>query len=188
VATLVAAGYQVFTINPKPVARHRERYGGGSGAKSETGDAKVLADLVRTDRHNHRPVSGDSDLAEAVRVLARAQQRLVWSRHRQVNSLRATLRKFYSAALEAFGSDLAARDALAVLGRAPTPAQSRGLSRPAIAAALRRASRQRGADAQATEIQASLRGWGWPYPGNKSVRRRAARPRRGSLARGSHAR
>jgi transposase len=158
VAALVAAGYQVFAINPKAVARYRERYGGGSGAKSDAGDAKVLADLVRTDRHNHRPVAGDSDLAEAVKVLARAQQRLIWSRQRQVNSLRSTLREFYPAALDAFGTELAARDALAVLGRAPTPARGRALSRSAIAAALRRAGRQRGADTRAGEIQASLRG------------------------------
>ena len=82
VAALVAAGYQVFAINPKAVTRYRDRYGGGSGAKSDMGDAKVLADLVRTDRHNHRPVAGDSELAEAVKVLARAQQRLIWSRQR----------------------------------------------------------------------------------------------------------
>lgn len=158
VAALVAAGYRVFAINPKAVARYRERYGGGSGAKSDPGDAKVLADLVRTDRHNHRPVAGDSDLAEAVKVLARAHQRLIWSRQRQVNSLRSTLREFYPAALDAFGTELAARDALAVLGRAPTPARGRALSRSAIAAALRRAGRQRGADKRAGEIQASLRG------------------------------
>jgi transposase len=158
VAALVAAGYQVFAINPKAVARYRERYGGGSGAKSDAGDAKVLADLVRTDRHNHRPVAGDSDLAEAVKVLARAQQRLIWSRQRQINSLRSTLREFYPAALNAFGTELAARDALAVLGQAPTPVQGRRLSRSAIAAALRRAGRQRGVDARAGEIQAALRG------------------------------
>jgi transposase len=60
VAALVAAGYQVYAINPKAVARYRERYGGGTGAKSDPGDAHVLADLVRTDRHQHRPVAGDS--------------------------------------------------------------------------------------------------------------------------------
>jgi transposase len=75
VAALVAAGYEVYAINPKAVSRYRDRYGGGSGAKSDAGDAKVLADLVRTDRHNHRPVAGDSELAEAIKVLARAHQR-----------------------------------------------------------------------------------------------------------------
>jgi transposase len=157
VGALVAAGYGVYAINPRAVARYRERYGGGSGAKSDAGDAKVLADLVRTDRHNHRPVAGDSDLAEAVKVLARAQQRLVWSRQRQLNALRATLREFYPAALGAFGTNLASADALAVLGRAPTPARARALSRTAIAAALRRGGRQRGIDRRAGEIHSALR-------------------------------
>jgi transposase len=157
VAALVAAGYEVYAINPKAVSRYRDRYGGGSGAKSDAGDAKVLADLVRTDRHNHRPVAGDSHLAEAIKVLARAHQRLIWSRQRQVNSLRATLREFYPAALAAFGTELAARDALAVLGRAPTPAKARTLSRPSITAALRRAGRRRNIEARAAEIHAALR-------------------------------
>jgi transposase len=158
VSALVGAGYQVYAINPKAVSRYRERYGGGLGAKSDTGDAKVLADLVRTDRHNHRLIAGNSELAEAIKVLARAHQRLVWARQRQVNGLRAMLGEFYPAALVAFGTDLASRDALAVLAQAPTPAQARGLSRSSIAAALRRAGRQRNVDTRADEIQAALGG------------------------------
>ena len=154
VAALVAAGYRVYAINPKAVSRYRERYGGGSGAKSDPGDAKVLADLVRTDRHNHRPVAGDSDLAEAVKVLARAHQRLIWSRQRQANG-GGRRAEFYPAALVAFGTDLDGRDALAVLDRAPTPQRGRALSRSAIASALRRGGRQRGVDASAAEIQAA---------------------------------
>jgi Transposase/Transposase IS116/IS110/IS902 family len=157
VAALVAAGYRVYAINPKAAARYRDRYGGGSGAKSDPGDAKVLADLVRTDRHNHRPVAGDSDLAEAVKIVARAHQRLIWSRQAQINSLRSMLREFYPAALDAFGTDLDSNDALAVLGRAPTPAQGRRLSRLSLASLLRRGGRQRGADARAAEIHAALR-------------------------------
>ena len=75
VGALVAAGYQVYAVNPLQVSRYRDRHG-VSGAKSDAGDAKVLADLVRTDRHNHRPVAGDSALAEAVKVLARTHQSL----------------------------------------------------------------------------------------------------------------
>jgi transposase len=71
VGALVAAGYQVYAVNPQVVSRYRGRHQ-VSRAKSDRGDAKVLADLVRTDRHNHRPVAGDSPLAEAVKVLARA--------------------------------------------------------------------------------------------------------------------
>ena len=54
VEALVAAGYQVYGINPVAVSRYRDRHN-LAGAKSDAGDAKVLADLVRTDRHSHRP-------------------------------------------------------------------------------------------------------------------------------------
>jgi len=157
VAALVAAGYTVYAPNPKAVARYRERYGGGSGAKSDAADAKVLAELARTDRHNHRPVAGDSPGAQGVKVIARAHQRLVWARRRQVNALRATLREFYPAALVAFGEDLAHPDALAVLAKAPVPELGRRLSAAQLAAALRRAGRQRGLEARAGEIRQALR-------------------------------
>jgi hypothetical protein len=67
------------------------------------------------------------------------------------------LREFYPAALVAFGDDLAGRDALAILGIAPTPEAGRRLSRSKIAAALRRAGRQRNLQSTAEEIQAALR-------------------------------
>jgi transposase/transposase IS116/IS110/IS902 family protein len=156
VTALLAAGYQVFAVNPLAAARYRDRHG-TSGAKSDRGDAKVLADLVRTDRHNHRQVAGDSDLADAVRVLARAHQSAIWARQRQVNALRSALREYYPAALAAFGTDLAAGDAAAVLAIAPGPEAGRALSRAKIAAALRRAGRQRRIGQRAGEIQAVLR-------------------------------
>jgi transposase len=155
VQTLVAAGYEVYAVNPSAASRYRDRHA-TSGAKSDPGDAKVLADLVRTDRHNHRPIAGDSDLAEAVKILARSHQKLIWTRQRQTNALRSTLREFYPAALEAF-DDLAGRDALAVLAKAPTPAQGRKLRTTQISAALRTAGRQRNLTSRAEEISAALR-------------------------------
>jgi hypothetical protein len=116
----------------------------------------VLADLVRTDRQHHRPIAGDSELAEAVKVLARTHQTLCWMRGRQANMLRSTLREFYPAALAAF-DELTHPDALAVLQLAPTPVKGRSLSRSKIASALRRAGRQRNADTRAEQIQAALR-------------------------------
>jgi transposase len=101
VAALLEAGYQVYAINPFAASRYRDRHA-VSRAKSDPGDAQVLADLVRTDRHQHRPVAADSTLAEAVKVLTRAHQSLVWARQRQVNQLRSTLREFYPQALAAF--------------------------------------------------------------------------------------
>jgi transposase len=155
VGALVAAGYTVVAVNPMSTSRYRERHS-TSGAKSDPGDAKVLADLARTDGHNHRPVAGDSDLAEAVKVLARAHQSMIWTRQRQTNQLRSTLREFYPAAVGAF-DELAGRDALAVLAIAPTPGAGRQLSRSKIASALRRAGRQRRVDERAVEIQTALR-------------------------------
>jgi transposase len=89
VQALVAAGYEVFAINPLSVARHRERHS-TSGAKSVTDDAHVLAEIVRLDHAHHRPVAGDSALAEAIKLVARAHQSLVWDRARHV--LRAAQR------------------------------------------------------------------------------------------------
>ena len=78
VAAMAAAGYEVVAVNPLSVARYRERHS-TSGAKSDPGDAYLLAEIARLDRHNHRPVAGDSDLAEAVKVLARSHQSLIWT-------------------------------------------------------------------------------------------------------------
>ena len=91
VAALVAAGYQVFAVNPLAAARYRDRHH-VSGAKSDAGDAKLLADLVRTDRHNHRSVAGDSLDAEAIKVLARAHQNLIWTRTRHTNAAQRVAR------------------------------------------------------------------------------------------------
>jgi hypothetical protein len=156
VGALVAAGYRLFAINPLAVSRYRDRHA-LSGAKSDPADAKVLADLVRTDRHNHRPVAGDSDLVEGIKVMARAHQNAIWSRQRQINALRSALREYYPAALEAFGTMLDSPDALAVLGIAPTPQLGRQLSVTKLASALRRGGRQRNVARRAAEIHAVLR-------------------------------
>lgn len=155
VASLVAAGYRVYAVNPKAVARYRDRHHVGGG-KSDPGDAKVLADLVRTDAHNHRVVAGDSGHVQAVKILARAQQSLVWSRGRETNRLRNALREFYPAALAAF-TELHDRDALAILGRAPDPATGARLTRSQLSAALRAGGRRRNVEATAARIQDALR-------------------------------
>jgi transposase len=156
VQALVASGYTVYAVNPLQVARYRERHR-VSGAKSDPGDAHTLAELVRLDRAHHRPVAGDSELAEHVKVLTRTHQSMIWSRQRQTNTLRSMLREFYPGALAAF-EELAGRDALAVLAIAPSPEAGRRLSLNKITATLRRAGRQRNLEATAERIQAALRG------------------------------
>jgi len=156
VQALLAAGYQIYAINPLAVDRYRDRHS-VSGAKSDAADAKVLADLVRTDRDNHRPVAGDSQGVEAIKLLARAHQSLVHSRQRQVNQLRSALREFYPAALEAFKDDLGGRDAMAILEYAPTPTSGRSVSQAKLISALRKAGRERNLEARAVELQSILR-------------------------------
>lgn len=151
VSALVAAGHQVYAINPKSVDRYRDRHRVARG-KSDIADSKVLADLVRTDRHNHRQVAADSDLAEAIKVLTRTHKNLCRKRQQHLNRLRVGLREYFPGALVAFETDLADRDAVAVLAAAPTPAQARALTVDTIAVLLRAGGRKRYIDDAAVKI------------------------------------
>jgi transposase len=141
VAALIAAGYEVFAINPMSVARYRERHS-TSGAKSDAADAHLLAAIVRLDRAHHRPVAEDTDEGEAIKLTARTHQSLIWDRSRHVARLRSTLREYFPAALLAF-DDLDAPDALELLARAPDPDQAARLSPTVITSALKHARRRR---------------------------------------------
>ena len=154
VGALVAAGYEVFPINPMSVARYRERHS-TSGAKSDAADAHLLAEIVRLDRDHHRPVAGDTDEGEAIKLTARTHQSLIWDRTRHVLRLRSTLREYFPVALQAF-EDLDAPEALELLGRAPDPGQAARLSTTTIGAALSRAHRRHVED-RAQQLQILLR-------------------------------
>ena len=155
VAALVAAGYLVFPVNPLQSARFRARHQ-VSGAKSDAGDAHVLADMVRTDAHQLRPAAGDSPGAAGIKVLARTHKTLIWERSRQVQRLRHQLREYFPAALEAFGDDLDASEALELIAKFPEPARAAKLTRAQVSAALKRAGR-RDITGRATAILAALR-------------------------------
>ena len=161
VTALRAAGYQVFAINPLSSARYRERYS-TSGAKSDAGDAHVLAEIVRLDRDHHRQIAGDTDLVDAVKLVARAHQTAIWERTRQVLRLRSTLREYFPAAIEAF-EDLAAKDTLLLLARAPSPARVARLTRSQVVSALR-AARRHHVEAKADAVLAVLRAPGLRQP------------------------
>jgi transposase len=154
VQALVASGYRVHAINPLQVARYRESHS-ISGAKSDTADAHILADMVRIEGHRLRAVAGDSEQAAAVKVVARAHKNLIWERTRHTLRLRHMLREFYPAALQAF-SDLTAADALELLAKAPDPGSAARLTITQITAALRHA-RRREVAAKAAKIHSALR-------------------------------
>jgi transposase len=154
VQALIAAGYQVYAVNPLQAARYRARLS-VSGAKSDPADAHLLADMVRLDSHQLRVVAGDSELAEAVKVVTRAHKTLIWERTRHTLRLRSTLREYFPAALAAF-EDLTGADTLELLAKAPDPASAARLTSTQITAALKRARRHH-RDRRAGEIQAALR-------------------------------
>jgi transposase len=154
VQALVTAGYEVFAVNPLQASRYRERHT-VSGAKSDKADAHTLADMVRTDSHQLRPVAGDSPESEAIKVVTRAHKTLIWERTRHGQRLRNALREYFPAALEAF-EDLDAPDTLELLAKAPTPASAAKLTVAQISASLKRARRRKIAE-KATAIQTALR-------------------------------
>ena len=154
VAALIAAGYVVFAVNPLQASRYRSRHG-VSGAKSDRGDAHMLADVVRTDAHQLRPAAGGSPAAEAVKVLARTHKTLIWERAAVVLRLRAQLLEYFPAAVAAF-EDLDAPDALELLGKAPDPARAAKLTRAQVSAVLKHAGRYKIAD-RTGAILAALR-------------------------------
>ncbi|WP_434219618.1 IS110 family transposase [Amycolatopsis nalaikhensis] len=154
VAALVAAGYTVLAVNPLQAARFRDRLG-VSGAKSDAGDAHVLADMARTHSHELRPIAGDSPTADAVKVLARVHKTMVWERTRHTQRLRHALLDYFPAALVAF-EDLDAADTLELLAKAPTPARAARLTIAQISGALKRARRKNIAE-KAAAVQAALR-------------------------------
>jgi transposase len=159
VAALRATGRKVFAINPRQASYYRERHG-VVRKKSDHADALMLANILRTDMAAHRPMPADSELAQAVAVLARAQQDAVWDRTQATNKLRSLLREYYPAALAAFMTaidGLASRSARMVLTAAPTPAAARKLTVARLETLLRKAGRQRGVQAEAVRIHQALR-------------------------------
>ena len=158
VACLRATGRKVYPINPMAVARYRDRHS-VAGRKSDHGDSFVLASVLRTDLHAHRPLPADTELAQAIAVLARAQQNAVWDRTTAHNKLRSHLREYFPGFLAAFAG---ARDGIlrpearTILAAAPTPAAAAKLTLTQLRALLRKAGRSRGIDAEAARLRDAL--------------------------------
>ncbi len=159
VACLRATGRKVYPINPMAVARYRDRHS-VAGRKSDKGDALILAGVLRTDMHAHRPLPADSELARAIAVLARAQQDAVRDRTTAHNKLRSQLREYFPGFLAAFAGTrdgIMRPEARAVLAAAPTPADAARLTVAQLRALLKKAGRSRGIDAEATRLREAFR-------------------------------
>jgi hypothetical protein len=158
-ACLRATGRKVYPINPMAVARYRDRHS-VAGGKSDHGDSFVLANVLRTDIGFHRPLPADTELAQAIAVLARAQQDAVWDRTTAHNKLRSHLREYYPGFLAAFAGargGILRPEARAILAAAPTPAEAAKLTVAQLRALLTKAGRRRGIDAEATRLREAFR-------------------------------
>ncbi|MFE4683433.1 IS110 family transposase [Streptomyces sp. NPDC056721] len=161
VASLRATGREIYAINPLAAARYRDR-GSVSRAKSDAADARILANILRTDRHAHRPLPADSEAVQAIAVLARAHQDAIWDRQQMINRLRSHLREYYPAALMAFHGPrkpgLDSPRARVILAAAPTPADAAKLSRTQLRALLKRGERPRcGIEAEVERLRGIFR-------------------------------
>jgi transposase len=116
---LLDHGVVVYPVNPKALDRARDRFR-VSQSKSDSFDAYVLAEFVRTDHGHLRPLEPNSDQAQELKLLTRDQHRLVRQKTRLLNQLITTLKEYYPRPLEVF-SDLESNIALDFLKQYPTP-------------------------------------------------------------------
>ena len=187
VAGLRATGRPVYPVNPMAVARYRDRHS-AAGRKSDHGDAVVLAGVLRTDIALHRPLPADTELAQAIAVLARAQQDAVWDRTQAHNRLRSHLREYFPAFLAAFAAakgGIMRPEARTILAAAPTPGDAAKLTLTQLRALLKKAGRSRGLDTEATRLRDAFRAGHTPAPPRRSRHGQAgpgpARPARRHL-------
>ena len=110
--------------------------------------------------HAHRPLPADSELAQAIAVLARAQQDAVWDRVTAHNKLRSHLREYFPAFLAAFAGvrdGITRPEARVILTAAPTPAEAAKLTLAQLRTLLKKAGRSRGTDAEAARLRDAFR-------------------------------
>jgi transposase len=136
VEALLDAGLRVVVITPRQVKGLRTRYT-GSGAKSDAGDAYLLADVLRTDGRRLTALTQDSEPTRVLRQLGRTRKQLVEARVGMVNQLRALLELAFPAAIGLFAR-LDSDVAIAFLRRYPTQHSAARLTQARFAAFLRR--------------------------------------------------
>jgi transposase len=133
VDALIDAGLCVVPIHPNVLKASRARYRGCG--KTDTSDAYMLADLLRTDGHRFQPLAPQSDEIRALRALVRTRDDLVAERVALANQLRSLLESFWPGAAEIF-YDIDTLIALAFVARYPTPQSASHLGEKRLASFL----------------------------------------------------
>jgi len=133
---LLEAGHPVVPVSPNAIKTWRE----GevlSGAKSDAGDAAVIAEYLRLRYHRLAPAAPYCDQTRALRAAVRTREDLVQMRVAATNQLSALLDAHWPGARAVF-ADIESPISLEFLTRYPTPAAARRLGHKRMAAFLAR--------------------------------------------------
>jgi transposase len=131
---LLEAGHPVVPVSPNAIKTWRE----GevlSGAKSDAGDAAVIAEYLRLRYHRLAPAAPYSDQTRALRTVVRTRDDLVEMRVAATNQLAALLEAHWPGAKAVFAG-VGSPVSLQFLTRYPTPAEARHLGEKRMAAFL----------------------------------------------------
>lgn len=125
----------VYVLPPNAVRSSQGRYR-QSGARNDASDARLIADILRTDRQRYHPWMPGSPLLQQMRIKVQMLNNLTKECQRVSNRLRAVLLRYYPAATNVFSS-LTAQIALAFIQAYPTPQSAAALSYEAFQAFAR---------------------------------------------------
>ncbi len=133
---LLEAGHPVVPVKTTAIKAWREAEI-ASGAKSDPGDARVIAEYLRARHHQLRALRPFSEQTRALRAVVRTRTDLVEARVAARNQLAAILGAFWPGAGELF-ADLASEISLAFIERYPTPTAAAHLGESRMAGFLRK--------------------------------------------------
>lgn len=132
VDALLDAGHPIVPVKPNAIKAWREGEV-ASGAKSDAGDALVIAEYLRLRQHKLRVAAPYSGQARALRTVVRTRGDLVEMRVAATNQLTALLDTHWPGAKAVF-ADVESPIALDFLRRYPTAASARRLGERQMAA------------------------------------------------------
>ena len=131
---LLELGYTLYFLNPKQTDRFRDRHR-MSRSKSDSFDAYVLADALRTDSNLFNALSPLDEPSLRLRVLTRTREGLVSRKVAVQNEITTYLKRYFPIALQLFGG-IDNLEAISFLLQYPSYEQAHGVSQTRIASII----------------------------------------------------
>ena len=104
VSFFASEGYVLYPINPKSAERYKDRYNVG-GTKTDPVDAFSLADILRTDRHKHRPLAFSSEEVRKLQLLCMEYDKLLKDKNTLEYQFQDALHRYFPLALTLFSTN-----------------------------------------------------------------------------------